>query len=112
MQDHPAVRSQPGPFDITVFEQLAQRRGRVEDRGEVGVADAREGVGDQRGDRRRVLAVGDHHREPGDVAQPDLGVEQALVQGGRAPAGRDRGRGAQLRVDEQGGLVEPEQLAL
>jgi hypothetical protein len=112
VQQDSAILSKPGSFLIMVFEKLLDARGRIEDSGQIRVADARQGRSDQRVDLRGVPAPGDLEREPGDVAQPHLGVEQPLVQGGRAPAGRDRPRCVELRVDEQRGLVQPEQLAL
>jgi hypothetical protein len=61
---------------------------------------------------RGERSPGEREREPRDVAEPHLGVEQPLVERRGAPARRERGRVVQLRVDEQCGLVEPEQLAV
>jgi hypothetical protein len=100
---------------LALVKQLPDRRRGVEDRGQVRVPHAVQGGDDQRGRPRgpvrRLRAPGEREREPGDVAQPHLGVEQPLVQSGGAPARRHRGR-AELRVDQQGGLVQPEQVPL
>jgi hypothetical protein len=80
--------------------------------GEIGIADVPEGLTDRRGDGRGQAPGGEGQGEAGHVGQAGFGVEQALVQGGGVPAGRDRGRVIEPGVDEQRGLVQPQQLVL
>ena len=89
MQQHAVVG---GHRRVVVVEKLPDGLGRVEHGGRVSVADAPQGGHDQRGGRRGKPPPSEREGEPRDIAQPELSVEQPLVQRrGAPPAGTAAG---------------------